>query len=355
MEKSQEIWHRAALPGTASLADAIANLDSTAVRLVLVTDERGQLQGTVSDGDIRRALLNGHPTTKKIVDIMNRNALVVPSNMDPQEVVKLMVANKLQQIPVVDNSNLVVGLHLWDELQSPRKRINRIIIMAGGEGRRLRPLTENCPKPLLQVAGKPILEHIVERAISQGFNHFVLAVNYLGHMIEEQMGDGSRYGVRIEYLREDVPLGTAGALSLIKEAPEEPLIVTNGDVISDIGYTEILDFHLQHKPLATVAVRSYEWQNPFGVVKTEGTEVIGLEEKPVSRSNINAGIYVIDPPALAFLKMAEYIDMPGFLNGLTRLKKRVIAYPMHEPWLDVGRAADLEKANKQVPRSTPVR
>jgi NDP-sugar pyrophosphorylase family protein len=197
---------------------------------------------------------------------------------------------------------------------------------------------------MLPVAGRPILEHIIRRAKLQGFNHFVLAIHYLGHMIEEYFGDGERFGVQIVYLREQEPLGTAGALSLFIEKPAMPFIVVNGDVISDIGFGELLDFHGRHDAAATMAVRLHEMQHPFGVVRMQGVEIIGFEEKPVARSHINAGVYVLAPSALDLLDRGEHCDMPSLFEQLQASGARTVAYPMHEPWLDVGRPADLERA-----------
>jgi NDP-sugar pyrophosphorylase family protein len=212
-------------------------------------------------------------------------------------------------------------------------------------GTRLRPHTEDCPKPLLLVAGKPMLEHIIERAKLEGFNHFVLAIHYLGHMIEEYFGNGERLGVRIDYLREESPLGTAGALGLLKPIPDAPFVVTNGDVITDIRYGELLDFHTRHAATATMAVRVHEWQHPFGVVQTQGVEIVGFEEKPIARSHINAGVYALDPSALRVLTADAHCDMPTLFERLQANKRLTVAYPMHEPWLDVGRPDDLKRAN----------
>ncbi len=217
--------------------------------------------------------------------------------------------------------------------------------MAGGKGVRLRPITESCPKPLVSVGGKPMLEHIIERAKREGFTDFVLAVHYLGYMIEEHFGNGSRFGVRIEYLREEDPLGTAGALSLLEPRPNEPFVVTNGDVVTDIRYGELLDFHLDHDASATMAVRSYEWQHPFGVVQTSGVDITGITEKPIFKSYINAGVYVLSPCALDALEKRTPCDMPTLFERLQSRLRRTVVYPMHEPWLDVGRPDDLEKAN----------
>ncbi|MDC0831669.1 sugar phosphate nucleotidyltransferase [Geitlerinema sp. CS-897] len=216
--------------------------------------------------------------------------------------------------------------------------------MAGGKGTRLRPLTETCPKPLLPVAGKPMLEHILDRAKSQGFRRFVFAVHYLGHLIEEHFGDGSRWQVQIDYLREESPLGTAGALSLLDVAPEDPFLVTNGDVLTDIHYGEMLEFHETHKAIATMAVRLHEWQNPFGVVHTQGVDIVGFEEKPIVRSHVNAGIYALDPKAVEILVPNQRCDMPSLFSRLHKEGGRTIVYPIHELWLDVGRESDFQRA-----------
>jgi NDP-sugar pyrophosphorylase family protein len=222
-----------------------------------------------------------------------------------------------------------------------------MVIMAGGRGTRLGQHTENCPKPLLPVGGKPMLEHIIERAKAEGFNRFVIAIHYLGQMIEEYFGDGSRWQVQIAYLHEQTPLGTAGALGLMQPRPDEPFLVTNGDVLTDIRYGELLDFHCRHRAAATMAVRQHEWQHPFGVVKTKGVEIIGFEEKPILRSHINAGIYAMEPHTLDSLGLNEHCDMPTLFTRLKERDGRTIVYPMHEPWLDVGRPDDLLQARNE--------
>jgi NDP-sugar pyrophosphorylase family protein len=279
---------------------------------------------------------------------MRVNALVVPPQMGRDLVLQLMHANRFRQLPVVDDNHRVVGLHLWDELAAPVERPNLMVIMAGGLGTRLRPHTENCPKPMLPVAGRPMLEHILERAKADGFSKFVIAIQYLGHMIEDHFGNGEGLNVQIEYLKESAPLGTAGALSLLSPRPELPFIVTNGDVLSDIRYGELLDFHARHSAIATMAIRLYEWQHPFGVLHTEGVDIIGFEEKPVVRSHINAGVYVLSSDALDLLARDEPCDMPTLFERAQARAERVVAYPMHEPWLDVGRPDDLAQANKNL-------
>jgi dTDP-glucose pyrophosphorylase len=346
-------WRKALLPADSTLQQAIRSLDGSGLQIVLVVAAGDTLIGTLTDGDIRRGLLRGLDMQSGIESIVQHNPLVVPTPMGREVVLQLMQANKFHQLPVVDERRRVVGLHLWDELIAPGERSNLIVIMAGGRGTRLRPLTENCPKPLLPVNGKPMLEHIIERARLEGFQRFVLAVHYLSHMIEDHFGDGSRWQVQIDYLHEDTPLGTAGALGLLNPRPDSALLVTNGDVLTDIRYSELLDFHLRNGAAATMAVRLHEWQHPFGVVRTKGVDIIGFEEKPVTRSHINAGIYVLEPTSLDALNDREPCDMPTLFSRLQERAARTIVYPMHEPWLDVGRPGDYDAANRVNNKTEP--
>ena len=341
---SEELWRQALLPADATIHKAIKNLDQVAIKIVLVVNEGGELQGTISDGDIRRGLLTGLSLNSSITSIIHRNALVVPPEMGRETVMQLMIANKVQQVPVVDECHHVVGLHLWDAITTPPLRPNLMVIMAGGLGTRLQPHTENCPKPLLPVAGKPMLEHIIERAKLEGFTHFVLAIHYLGHMIEDYFGNGERLQVQIDYLREGEPLGTAGALGFFVPVPSLPFVVTNGDVLTDIRYGELLDFHVRNHAAATMAVHIYEWQHPFGVVQTSGIDIVGFEEKPIHCSHVNAGVYALQPKALDYLQTNQHCDMPTLFEVLRLQGERTVVYPMHEPWLDVGLPNDYDRA-----------
>lgn len=345
MISSEEIWRNAIVTASITIRDVILNLNQVGIKIVLVVVGDGELVGTISDGDIRRGLLGGLDMSSPITSIINRNVLVVPPGVARALILQLMVANKIQQIPVVNDERCVVGLHLWDEINTLPSRSNFMVVMAGGVGSRLRPFTENCPKPLVPVSGKPLLQHIIERAKLEGFTHFILSVNYLAHMIEDFFGDGSNFGVKIEYLHESSPLGTAGALAFLNPRPCEPFVVTNGDVITDIRYGELLDFHIRQEAVATMAVSAHEWQHPFGVVQMQGVEIVGFEEKPVTRTHINAGVYILDSTALNFLEMGMHCDMPTLFERLQSEEKRTVAYPMHEPWLDVGRPEDLNRAS----------
>ena len=348
MNPAEEIWPQAILPESSTIGEAIRNLDQVGIKIVLVVGKANKLIGTISDGDIRRGLFKGLDLNDPIARLVNNNALVVPPEMARDMVMQLMVANKIQQIPVVDGEQQLVGLHLWDEMSTLPARANLMVIMAGGKGTRLLPHTQDCPKPMVLVAGKPMLEHIIERGKLEGFNHFMLAIHHLGHLIEAHFGNGERLGVKIDYLREQSPLGTAGALSLLNPRPDAPFVVTNGDVIADIRYGELLDFHNRYQASATMAVRVHEWQHPFGVVKMQGVEVVGFEEKPVARSHINAGVYALSPEVLNELIAEERCDMPMLFERLQAKAKSTVAYPMHEPWLDVGKPEDLLQANTDI-------
>lgn len=342
--ESKKLWSDAIVSGHSNIEQVIHILNEVRLKIVLVTDANGVLVGTISDGDIRRGLLKGLSLSSPITSIIHHGAIVASPELSREFVRQMMVANKVQQIPIVDERMHVIGLHLWDEINGTSERSNAIVIMAGGKGSRLHPATEFCPKPLLPIAGKPILEHIINRAKAEGFSHFILAIYHLGYMIEEYFGNGKKFGVKIDYLREELPLGTAGALSLLDPPPSSAIIVTNGDVMTDIRYGELLDFHQQNGASATMAVRMHEWQNPFGVVQTQGTEIISYEEKPIFRSNINAGVYVIEPSFVKLLKKSERCDMPTLFELIRGEGERIVAFPIHETWLDVGSPEDLERA-----------
>lgn len=340
-----ENWRHALLPPTATVHEAIQNLELVSIQIVLITDEHNRLIGTLSDGDIRRGLLRGLTLESSIESIIFRKPLVVPPSLGRKMVLQLMTVNHIRQIPIVDEDGKVLGIHLWNQVALQTEKPNLMVVMAGGKGLRLRPHTETCPKPMLPIHGKPMLEHILERARMEGFRHFVFAIHYLGHIIEEYFETGEKWGVQIDYLREDSPLGTAGALSLLETLPQDPIVVTNGDVITDIRYGEILSFHERHRAAATMAVRLHEWRHPFGVVQLSGLDIVGFEEKPIARSHINAGVYVLSPTALGILEKKVPCDMPTLFEKLQAQSLRTVAYPMHEPWLDVGRQADLDVAN----------
>ena len=345
-------WQKTIISEESSVQDAILRLDQGAMQIVMVVNADEELIGTITDGDIRRGLLNGLQLNSLIDQVIQREAFVVPASMDKEIILKIMSANSIRQIPVVDENRKVVGLHTWEKLTVKSVLDNPMVIMAGGLGKRLYPITENCPKPLLPVYGKPIMEHIITRAVAEGFSKFYVSVNYLSDMIEDYFGNGEKWGIGIEYIHEEKPMGTAGALGFLKNHINTPFVVTNGDVLTHMRYSEFLDFHLNHRSEATMAVRIYEWQNPFGVVNIDGLDIISLEEKPVDRSHINAGIYALDPAVFDYLKLDEKCDMPNLFDQIRRSGNRTLAYPMHEPWIDIGRPDDFKLAENYVSDTT---
>lgn len=345
---NQQSWKETLIPIGSSIQQAIHSLEVSGMQIVLVVSNNNELIGTLTDGDIRRAFLKGAKLNDPIDQVVNRTPLVAPPEVGRSLILKVMQANKIFQIPVVDHEGKVLDLYVWDSVNSTEPLENIMVIMAGGRGTRLAPHTENCPKPMLEVGGKPMLEHIIERAKESGFRKFIISLYYLGHMIEDYFKDGDKWGVNIEYLKEASPLGTAGCLSIMQAWPNNSFVVTNGDVLTDISYRDILEFHTTHQASATMAVRQHELQNQFGVVKIKGIEIEGFEEKPTYVSHINAGIYVINPDVLSVLDKGRYCDMPTLFSQARSLGKRTIVYPMHEPWLDVGRPADLQIANDAI-------
>jgi dTDP-glucose pyrophosphorylase len=343
----ENFWKKALLQPSALIKDAIEVLSEAALRIVLITDENLKLLGTVTDGDIRRALLKDLTLNSPISEVINKKPIVVTQSFSRAEVLRIMSANKVFQVPVVNEDLRLIDLHLWDNLSSPAGRDNTMVIMAGGKGTRLLPKTENMPKPMLRLGEKPILEHIIERAKSEGFSRFILAIQHLGEVIEEYFGDGKSLGVNISYVKEMTPLGTAGALSLIQPKLSLPIIVTNGDVLTDVKYGDILDFHNHSNGKATMAVQVREWQNPYGVVNTDGIEITSYEEKPVTRTLINAGVYVVNPSVLGLLTASTPCDMPQLFELARAKGMKTVAYLAHESWIDVGTHEDFNLASRQ--------
>lgn len=339
-------WRSVCLSPESSIRDAIETLNRTALQLVVVLDKTGVIVGTVSDGDIRRGLIKGETIDSQLSSVLFHNPVLVPEGLDRSHVEQLMRINKVRQVPVVDAQRRVIGLHLWDEVVQQESITNPFVIMAGGLGKRLMPLTKDTPKPMLKVSGRPILEHIILRAKGEGFRNFLISVNYLAAVIEEYFLEGERLGVNIRYLREKNPLGTAGGLSLVDNITSQPLIVSNGDVLCDIRFRDLLSFHIKHNADATMAIKPYEITNPFGVVRTSGIDILSFDEKPVFRSHINAGVYVVSSRALEHLQPGERCDMPDFFSRLKASGLKTIGYPMHEPWLDLGRKEDLDRAEE---------
>lgn len=339
-------WKRLTLLGEKSIESAILLLEETGAQIVLVVDKQHRLLGTLTDGDIRRGLLADLKLSTSVADIMNKNPVTTTLNATHNQILDQMHLSGVRQIPALDHNQRIRSLYLWNEITTVSPISNSMVIMAGGLGKRLRPQTFDVPKPMILVGGKPILQHIIERAARQGVSNFFISVNHLKEVIKDYFKDGHWLGVKIEYLEEQLPLGTAGALALLSPVPSDSFIVTNGDVLAEVDYVEILDFHIKNQAVATMGVKYFEWQHPYGVIKTKGTLIDQYEEKPVYRSLINAGIYILSPSVLSFVNPSEVLDMPALFGRLSDAGITQSAYLIHENWIDVGQKTDLENAKR---------
>jgi dTDP-glucose pyrophosphorylase/predicted transcriptional regulator len=334
------------LKDDAIILDVISNLNDTGYLICIIVDQTDVLLGTITDGDIRRGLLAGKTTTNLATEIMVKDPVFSSMNSTLEQHKTLSVQHQVKQIPIIDQERRIHSLYIREKNEQVVTKDNSVLIMAGGFGKRMMPLTSDTPKPMLTVSGKPILEHILCNARSQGFHSFFISVHYLADQIIDYFGDGSKWNINIKYLEEHKPLGTAGCLTLFDPKPSLPFVVTNGDLYSDINFSAILNFHTSNNAAATMAVKRQLLQNPFGVVQTNGAEILAIEEKPVKTSYVNSGVYIIDPSNLALISKNSVCDMPNFFMLLKDNGKKIVAFPLHESWSDVGAPLDLHKINQ---------
>lgn len=335
-------WKNILVSPLSNIREVLKVIDSEALQLALVVDLNNRLLGTVTDGDIRRALINDLPLSHPITEIMFTTPTVVDYSISKAEVLELMNAKQLHSIPILDNG-IVVGLETIHHVTQKNKYDNPVFLMAGGFGTRLKPLTDNCPKPLLKVGDKPILETVLLSFIKAGFHNFYISTHYLPEMIREYFGSGDKWGVSINYVHEELPLGTGGALGLLpKDLPELPVIMMNGDVLTKVDLEALLTFHNGNNADATICVREYEYQVPFGVIESEGNFIKSMVEKPIQRFHVNAGIYVVSRKIIEQVNNNEVVDMPTLLERY--LGDNVLMFPFYEYWLDIGRMDDFKRA-----------
>jgi len=346
-------WQKLLIAPSTPILETLQNIDSMGMQIALVVDANGKLLGTVSDGDIRRGIIKGMALSDTVDKVMNHSPVTSEVGEDRKEILKRMKSRWRQRIPVIDSEGRVVGLSVLEELLQEEQRPNWVLLMAGGLGTRLKPLTDDCPKPLLQVGGKPILETTLLNFIDYGFRKFYLSVNYKAEMIEEYFGNGSKWGVKIEYLRETERLGTAGCLGLLPEAPTTPLIVMNGDLLTKVNFPNLLDFHNERSAKATMCIREYDFQVPYGVVRLEDDSIMGIDEKPVQKFFVNGGIYVLDPEVLNLIPQKQFFDMPSLFGKITASQGKTAAFPIREYWLDIGQMTDFERANGEFAQLYP--
>lgn len=337
-------WLKLAVKPKTSLVDVLTILNKRPW-IVLVVNDESKLLGTITDGDVRRALISGKSMESLALDVMQKDFISVSTKqLKDIDLIKLMNEKGISQIPIIDEFGILVDLRLLDEKAPTETFSTPVVIMAGGLGTRLRPLTDNCPKPMLKVDGKPMLEIIIESLIQQGFVNFYLAINYLGEQIVSYFKDGSHLGVNIFYMKENKRLGTAGALSLLPQL-DESMIVMNGDVLTTTDYKGLLSFHHKQGGLMSVCVREHQTEVPYGVIDLDGGEVSGFIEKPRYNDFVNAGIYSINPEVLKYLEYSEYKDMPELMKDLLQDGKKISAFPLHEYWMDIGMHSEFKQAS----------
>lgn len=329
-----------------TLRQIMKNMNNSALGIALVVDKDSRLLGTVTDGDIRRALLQGNELEDNVLEVMNSTPYTVKLNTPDEDIRDLLIEKKIKKIPVLNDYGQVVNIRILEEfLKKPSKKENQVILMAGGLGSRLRPLTYDIPKPLLKVGEKPILEIIVDQFKSQGFNNFLITVNYKSDQIKNYFQDGKSFGVNIQYVEEKKRLGTAGALSLLTEKPQQPFIVMNGDLLTKINYNSFLEYHINGDYAISVGGREYEFQVPYGVLDIDDEEVISLKEKPKFKFFVNAGIYVITPNLISNIPLNTYYDMTTLIDEVLQDNGKVGCFPIYEYWMDIGQHEDFQKAH----------
>jgi len=343
MEQWQELLVSPMLP----VSEAMTMLGNPAKQILLVVDTNQKLLGTVTDGDIRRGVLDLVAVDQPVSKVMNPSPVTTGPDDPMPETFNRLTGSRVQAIPIVDELGRIIGLKPAGPDQSSAENANSwVVLMAGGLGRRLQPLTNNAPKPMLIVGEKPLLETILETFIEHKFRRFFISINYRADVMKEFFEDGQKWGVEIEYLEESTKCGTAGALSLIKEELEEPLIVMNADLLTRVNFTQLLEYHRETGSDATMCVREYDFEVPYGVVEIENNKILDINEKPVQRFFVNAGIYALNPKLIQLIEPDTYLDMPVFFRSLTEKGYQASAFPITEYWMDIGRIDDYQRANK---------
>ncbi len=330
-----------------TIRQALKIIDSGGMQIAIIVDSDDRLIGTLTDGDIRRGLLNNLTLDDRIESIVFTAPTVALLGDSKAEILKKALTKRLRQIPIVDQDHRVIEVQDIEELVRPHRKPNKVVLMVGGLGSRLRPLTETTPKPMLKVGNKPILQTIVEKFAEYGFVDIIMCVNYKSHIIQDYFGDGSAFGVTIEYILEEQRMGTAGALSLLSSVPEEPFFVMNGDLLTNVNFEHLLEYHTSQNALATMCVREYDFQVPYGVVNVEGSRILSIVEKPVHKFFVSAGIYMLSPNVLELIPKNKFYDMPTLFDALIAQKKTAVSFPLREYWLDIGRMEEYERANNE--------
>lgn len=335
-----------------SIQQAIARMDANRRGVVLVIDERQRLLGTVTDGDIRRAILARLNLEAPITLVLDRKIgtpyvqpITAPAGTDPESCLRLLRQHDILHLPLVDAESRVVDLVCLEEVVSDRSLPLQAVVMAGGQGRRLAPLTEEVPKPMLKVGDRPLLETIIAHLRDAGITEVTITTHHQADKITAHFGDGSQFGVKLSYVEEDQPLGTVGGLGRMG-VPKTTTLLINGDILTQVNFRAMLLFHREHQADLTVAVRHYDMRVPYGVVECEGPTVRRISEKPVVGLFVNAGIYLLEPVVYHSIPKDQPCDMPDLVHRLLEAKRSVVSFPIREYWLDIGQPEDYEQAQE---------
>lgn len=341
-------WKKILVSPHDTLGYAVEVIDKEALRIALVVNDSNKLLGTITDGDIRRALIRHSRMETSLQEVMRRDPTTASIGDNRKDILALMKSKDLLQVPLLDSYGCVVGLEILHDLINGTEYDNPVFLMAGGFGKRLRPLTDTIPKPLLKIGSKPILQNILEQFVDAGFHDFYISTHYKSEMVRDHFGNGDDWNVNIKYVYENEPLGTAGALGLLPgDMPDLPIIMMNGDLLTKVNIEHLLDFHNEQGGMATICVREYDFQIPYGVIQSEGYHVKSIVEKPVHNFFVNAGIYVLEPSLAKSVDGVGYLDMPCLLEEKIECGEQINMFPIHEYWLDVGRMDDFERASKE--------
>lgn len=335
------------LKPSSTIREALLTIDSGAKRIALIVDEKEKLIGTLTDGDIRRGLLNNLSLSDSIESVIFRTPTMCKITDSKEKILEIALAKKIYQIPIVDDEGVLIGIEEVDTLLKSESKTNKVVLMVGGLGTRLRPLTDHTPKPMLKVGDKPILETIILNFKKHGFTNIILSVSYKAEVIESYFGNGSSFGVNIEYIHEEKRMGTAGALSLMRKKLNEAFFVMNGDLLTNLNFETMMEYHLNNNSLATMGVRAYDFQVPYGVVNVEGKDILSIEEKPTHHFFVSGGVYILDNQVLNLIPNNEYYDMPTLFENVIAEKMRSISFPIREYWMDIGRLEEFKKANDE--------
>ena len=339
-------WRNLCVSPSSSILEVARILQETSTRIVLIVDSDDKLLGIVTDGDIRRGLLAGVSSDESCETVLNSSPRVIGPEGQLDEALRLASGGEAGAIPIVSEDRVLHGV--WVTHLSQQGLNNRVIIMAGGKGVRLRPMTSSVPKPLVSLGDKPMLHRLLESLYAEGFREVAISINYLGEQIEESVGDGSSWGLSVTYLREKVALGTAGALGLLEPRPAAPVLVINADVLTGARLGDLLEQHTRHGAAISVGMRVHDIEHPFGVLDLDGSTVTGIREKPIWREFVSAGVYALSPEVFTLISGDEYLDMPDLVSLALSRDLQVEGFPLHEPWLDVGTPEDFRTAQDWV-------